>query len=66
MNELEYHSRKPIYKNNFAREVSEGIAELELQRDRLLIALKGMINVTSGNWKERTYAIKIISGIENE
>jgi len=64
MNELEYHSRKPIYKNNFAREVSEGIAELELQR--LLIALKGMINVTSGNWKERTYAIKIISGIENE
>ena len=52
------------YNSNLAREISEKVAELELQRDKLLLALEGMVNQTSGNWTARKNAINVIYDIK--
>jgi hypothetical protein len=53
------------YQRNLAHEISKSVAELELQRDKLLLALEGMVNITSGNFRERVVAVNIIFEIKN-
>ena len=54
------------YKSNLAKEIGEKIAKLEHERDRAVLALEGMVNVTSGNWRERIFAINVIYDIKGK
>ena len=48
--------------SNLARDV----AALERERDKLLMALEAIVNITSGNWKERVNAINVLYEVTHE
>jgi hypothetical protein len=50
------------YSSNLAHDVAEMLRE----RDKLQIALEAMVNITSGNFKERVAAINLIYEIKGD